>query len=292
KLAAIAKSSNSDIDVADVVLAIPGWYTDAMRRAMVDACKVGGINCLRLMHEHTATALAYGIYKSAKGLFHSTEPEHVLFLDLGHSTFSASVVKFVQGSLTVKSASFDRSLGGRDMDWAIVLKMAAEFKAKTGKDPMTEPKAVLKLMDAAEKAKKNLSPLGVKDTNINVEFLVDETDYSGRLTREEFEGLIKPLVERMEAPVVQALREAGVAKEKLSAVEIVGGATRVPMVKAFLSDLLGRDKNVINFGLSCTLNADESVARGCALQCAMLSSRFKVKEFAIVEAVPYPIRLS
>ncbi|CAB1106414.1 HSP70 [Ectocarpus sp. CCAP 1310/34] len=292
KLIAIAKAANNGIDVADTVMAIPGWYTDAMRNAMMNACLIGGVNCLRLIHEHTATALAYGIYKSAKGEFSEKEPQFVLFLDVGHSSFSASVVTFVQGSLTVKSAAFDSNLGGRDMDWAIAQHAADEFKAKTGKDPRTNPKALLKLLEAGEKAKKQLSPMGVTDAPINIECLWEDLDYNGRLSLEQFEALIKPIVDRMDAPILKALADAGVTKEQLGSVEIVGGSTRVPLVKSHLAELLGRDKTAINFGLSCTLNADESIARGCALQCAMLSKRFKVKDFLVKEIVPYPIKLS
>lgn len=292
KLFAIAKAANNGIDVADTVMAIPGWYTDSMRNAMMSACAIGGVNCLRLIHEHTATALAYGIYKSAKGEFHEKDPQNVLFLDIGHSSFSAAVVTFVQGSLTVKSAAFDSKLGGRDIDWAIAQHCADEFQAKTGKDPRTKPKALLKLLDAAERAKKQLSPVGVNDAPINIECLWEDLDYNGRLSLKQFQALVEPLVKRMDVPVLKALKEAGVTKEQLYSVEIVGGSTRVPLVKSHLSDLLGRDKAAINFGLSCTMNADESIARGCALQCAMLSSRFKVKEFTVVEATPYPIRLS
>ncbi|CAM9320236.1 unnamed protein product [Ascophyllum nodosum] len=292
KLLSITKSANNGIDVADTVLGIPGWYTDPMRSAMMNACSVAGVNCLRLMHEHTATALAYGIYKSAKGEFHEKDPHVVLFVDLGHSTFSAAVVTFVQGSLTVKSAAFDSKLGGRDMDWAIAQYAADEFQAKTGNDPRTKPKALLKLLDSAERAKKQLSPVGVTDAPMNIECLWEDVDYTGRLSLKKLEELIEPLVKRMDGPVLKALKEAGVTKEQLGSIEIVGGATRVPLVKSHLADLLGRDKSALNFGLSCTMNADESIARGCALQCAMLSSRFKVKEFSIVEIVPYPIKVS
>ncbi|CAM9352873.1 unnamed protein product [Pylaiella littoralis] len=292
KLVAVARAANSGIDVADTVIAIPGWYTDAMRNAMANACAIGGVNCLRLMHEHTATALAYGIYKSAKGEFSEKEPQFVLFLDVGHSSFSASVVTFVQGSLTVKSAAFDSNLGGRDMDWAIAQYAADDFHKKTGHDPRTKPKALLKLLGAGEKTKKQLAPVGVTDAPINIECLWEDLDYNGRLSLKEFEELITPIVNRMDAPIIKALSDAGVTKEQLGSVEIVGGATRVPLVKSHLSDLLGRDKSAINFGLSCTLNADESIARGCALQCAMLSKRFKVKEFLVREIVPYPIKLS
>ncbi|KAG5189610.1 heat shock protein 70 [Tribonema minus] len=291
KAADIAKAANSDLSVAEAVISIPGWYTDAMRHAMLNAVQIAGLNCLRLMHESTATALAYGIYRSAKGEFSDGNARKVLFLDLGHSSFCASVVTFTQAALSVKSTCYDRNLGGRDMDWAIAQHLADDFKAKTKMDPRDSHKSMIKLLDAAERAKKTLSPIGVADTIVNIECLVEERDYNGRLTLEAFEKLIAPLVARLDAPVLQALKEAGVTVDQLDAIEIVGGATRVPLVKRHLAGLLRTDPAAINYGLSCTMNADEAVARGCALQCAILSSRFRVKDFAIVEAVPYPVRM-
>lgn len=289
------KATNSLSYVADAVIGIPGWWTDSMRRAMLDACNIAQLKCCRLMHESTATALAYGIYKSAKGEFDrftKDKPHVVLFIDFGHSSFSASVCTFIPGALTVKAAKYDRSLGGRDMDEVIANYLADDFLAKSKLDVRTSPKAMMKLLDAAEKAKKTLSPIGVADTVINIECLMDERDYTGRLSLEKFEELIMPLIERMTIPVEAVLEEAGFTKAQLDAVEIVGGATRVPMVKRHLATLLGADQSLVNYGLSCTMNADEAVARGAALQAAILSSRFKVKPFTIVEAVPYNIKLA
>lgn len=292
KITDVAKAANSGLAVVEAVLGIPGWYTDAMRRAMLDACHIASLNCLRLMHESTATALAYGIYRSAKGHFDDAKPQHVLFIDLGHSTFSASVVSFTKSALTVKSACYDRMLGGRDMDWAIAQNLADDFKAKFKLDARASKKSLIKLLDAAEKAKKTLSPVGVTEANVNIECLVDEKDYNGKLSLETFEGLIAPLVARMSAPIEQALSEAGVTRQELEAVEIVGGSTRVPAVKKHIATLLQTDQSLVNFGLSCTMNADEAVARGTALQCAMLSSKFRVKEFQVNEAVQYPVLVS
>ncbi|CAM9096880.1 unnamed protein product [Chrysoparadoxa australica] len=292
KLMDIAAAATPGVGVAEAVVSIPGWYTDSMRRAMLDACQIVGLNCLRLMHESTAVALAYGIYKSAKGLFVADKPQNIMFIDMGHSGFSSTVCSFLPGKLVVKSSCYDRDLGGRDFDWAIAQHLADEFKAKTGLDPRGKPKSMLKLLGACEKAKKDLSPVGVTECAVNIEYLVDEVDFHTHLKLTTFEEIVSGLVDRMEKPITQALKEAGLTREELGSVEVVGGGSRVQSVRRRLADLLGTDKEAINCGLSTTLNADECVARGCALQCAMLSSRFKVKDFNITEAVPYPVAVS
>ncbi len=292
KVDEIVKAANNGVAIAEAVVAIPGWFTDAQRRAVLDAAEIAGLNVLRLMHESTAVALSYGIYKSVRNLFHESEPQHVLFLDLGHSNFCASVVAFIQGKLIVKSAVYDRSLGGRDFDTEIVNYMAEQFQAKHKQDPRSNAKALLKLQAAAEKAKKTLSPAGVSEASISVECVLEDTDLNTALSVDEFEKRVQPLLARLEAPIKQALAEADVTPEQLANVEVVGGATRVNSVKLHIADLLGLDKSKLNYGLSTTLNADEAVSRGCALQAAILSSRFQVKPFEVLEANPYPIKLS
>ncbi|DBA00859.1 TPA: hypothetical protein N0F65_008502, partial [Lagenidium giganteum] len=292
KMQNIAAAANDGVRPAYTVLSCPGFYTDVQRRALLNATKVAGMNCLRLINEHTAIALAYGIYKSARNLFHESEPQYTMFIDLGHASYTVSVVAFVQGKLIVKSAAFDRFLGGRDFDMALARDVANNFQSKYKIDPLADAKARIKLLSACEKAKKNLSPHGVTATYLNVECLAEERDYSAQVTLEQFEELIAPLLERLEGPIERALKDAGIEKSQLNAVEIIGGGTRVASVKRRLADILGLDKEAQNYGLSTTLNADESVARGCALQCAILSPVFKVKEFHIEDRVHLPVRVS
>jgi len=278
--------------VVDAVVSVPGYWSDAQRQSMIQACNIAGLNCLRLMHENTATALAFGIFKSAKGLFDAEKPTNVMFLDLGHASFTASCVSFQTGKLAVKSASYDRSLGGREFDNLIAKYIADEFKAKHGLDAWENPKAKMKLMAAAEKAKKTLSPKGVTEAPISVECLMEDLDFNCKLTLENLMEMAEPLLARLEVPIREALEVAGLTPAELSSVEIVGGSTRLEFVKARMSKVLDLDASAINMGLSTTMNADESVCRGCALQAAMLSTRFKVKEFNIYEAVSYPVKLS
>ncbi|CAI5742945.1 unnamed protein product [Peronospora destructor] len=292
KMQSIAAAANEGVNPAYCVLSCPGYYTDAQRRALLNATKIAGLNCLRLMNEHTAIALAYGIYKSARNLFHETDPQYVMFIDLGHASYTVSVVAFVQGRLTVKSVAFDRFLGGRDFDLVIAKDAAAKFAEKYKTNPLDNPKSRIKLLSACEKAKKNLSPYGVSATHLNIECLADDRDYNAQVTLEEFEGLIAPLLERLDGPLERALADAGVERSQLTNVEIVGGGTRVTSVKRHIAGVLGLDKEQQNYGLSTTLNADESVARGCALNCAILSPMFKVKEFSVTDRVHFPVRVS
>lgn len=287
----IASAANENTKIGYNVLSCPAYYNDAQRRALLNGAKIGGLNVLRLLNEHAAVALAYGIYKSARNLF-SDEPQYTMFIDMGNTAYTVSVVAFVQGKLEVKSVEYDRSLGGRDFDMAVAKFANEEFQAKYKLDALSEAKPRMKLLAAAEKAKKTLSPQGVNMANINVEFLMQERDYNGKLSIEKFEELVAPLLARLEAPITRALEAAGIKKTELKSVEIVGGGTRVNSVKRTLCNLLELDQEAPNMGLSTTMNADESVARGCALSCAMLSPLFQVKPFTVVDAVTFPVRVS
>ena len=293
KVKSIVEDANpAGFKASDMVISVPGYFTDVERRAMLDAVEISGMNCLCLMNEHTATALSYGIYKNNRGEFDAKEPQHYMFLDLGQSCYTACVCTFVQGKLQIKSVRFDRQLGGRDFDKKIAEHYAAIHKEKTGDDVMSNPKAYIKMMAGAEKSKKDISPKGVSNSTCNVECIMNDKDFVGRMSLEEFEAMCAPLIERLEAPITQALEDAGITAADLSGTEIVGGASRIQMVKQTWSKVLGLDAEAVNYGLSTTLNADESIARGCALQCAMLSPLFRVKEFAISDVVPYSVTLS
>lgn len=290
---AAASTPNMPLDKLfpqDWVLAIPNYYTDAQRRAVLAGCESVGITGVqRLMHENTATALAYGIFKDLKKEFDSEKPTNVMFIDIGASACTVSIASFVPGKLIVKSAYCDPDLGGRDFDLAIANWLAEEFEKKfagklSGK-PMEKAKPRLKLLAAAEKAKKTLSPQGVKEARINLEMLMDDFDFSVALKAHDYEAMCQPLLARLEAPIRLALTEAALQATDLASVEIVGGTTRIGCVKRKLQEILG-------CSLSTTMNADEAVARGAALQSAILSPRFKVLPYEIQEAQPYPIKIS
>ena len=275
----------------DWVVAIPNYYTDAQRRSVLAACEIVGLKGVnRLMHETTATALAYGIFKDLKKEF-AEQKGMVMFIDMGACAYTVSVAAFEPGKLIIKSVHGDMNLGGRDFDDAIANWIAeqftAKYKAKLSSAPMETPKTRLKLLAAAEKAKKTLSPAGVKEVRINLEMLQDDLDFAASLETGVYEKLCEPLLARLASPIEAALAEAGITVKDLTSVEIVGGSTRIGCVKRKLNDILGA--NVV---LSTTMNADEAVARGAALQSAILSPRFKVLPYEIVESQPYPIRIS
>jgi len=298
KSAESSTAEKKDLFPNDWVIAIPGYYTDSQRQALLAGCQIAGIEGVqRLMHEHTATALAYGIFKDIRKEFANQEkPTNVMFLDLGASSYSCSIVSYEPGKLSVKSAQFDENLGGRDFDMKITEWIAAKFeekfKGKLSGKVMDRPKTVLKILTAAEKAKKTLSPSGVKEARLSLEMVMDDLDFNATLTAPEYEAMCAPLLARLSAPIERALAEAGMTAKDMDSIEIVGGGSRVGCVKRTLASILGLDATKNNNGLSTTMNADEAISRGAALQSAILSPRFKVLPYEIVEAQPYPVKIS
>jgi heat shock protein 4 len=285
----IAFKAINNVNIAESVLAVPNWFTDNQRRALMHACDIAQLNCLKITNESNAIALSYGIFKSAKKLFSETEPTYIMFIDLGYSCYCVTIVSFIQENMKILSSVCDRNLGGRDFDDVVVEFMAESFQKQSGIDVRNNWKAVMKMRVAAEKGKKTLSPAGVNEARISVECLADDRDLNVNLTRDEFEIRCAHLLARLEEPIMRCLQEAGLTKEQIFETEIVGGGTRVNCVKRRIGEILGLDPSAVNYGLKTTMNSDEAVARGSALQCALLSSRIKVKTFNIVDRLPYKI---
>ncbi|KAH0297580.1 putative heat shock protein Hsp88, partial [Aureobasidium melanogenum] len=275
-------SAELKLPVNDMVIAVPAWYTDAQRRAIIDAAEISGLKILRLINETTATALGWGITKTdLPGP--EEKPRRVAFVDIGHSNYTVSIVEFRKGELKVISTAYDRHFGGRNFDKAIVDHFAAEFKEKFKVDINENPKAKLRVVAACEKLKKVLSANA--GAPINIESLMNDVDVRGFLKREELEEIMKPLLERSTAPLEQALAEAKLKAEDIDSIELVGGCTRVPALKAAIQDFFGKP-------LSFTLNADEAIARGSAFACAILSPVFRVRDFSIHDICNYPIEFT
>ncbi|KAF8271318.1 heat shock protein 70 family [Lactarius quietus] len=267
--------------VSDVVIAIPGWYTDVQRRALLSAATIAGLNTLRLIPDHTAVAFGYGITKS--DLPDAENPRHVVFIDVGHSSMSVAVVAFSKGQLTVKSTAYDMHLGGRDIDYALVRHFAEEFKTKYKIDVLSNPKATFRLYAAAEKLKKVLSANA--EAPLSVESIMNDIDASSRLTRDHYEELIAEVLNRIPEPINRALDGSGLTIEQIDAIELVGGSTRIPAVRAKIQHVFPEKS------LSTTLNQEEACARGCTFTCATLSPVFRVRDFAIHEVAVYPIKV-
>eukprot|EP01032_Pedospumella_encystans_P027911 gene27911-31528_t len=287
-----SSKANAGVNIGDAVLAVPHWFTESQRRGVVQAAEIAQLNCLKVANESVLVALSYGIFKSAKKLFSETEPQHVMFIDIGFTGMSVTIVDFIQENMKVLSTVCERTVNGRNLDNIIIEFLAETFQKKTGKDVRKNIKAVLKLQAAAEKAKKTLSPAGVNEVNISVECLADDIDLNALLTRKEFEDRAAELVSRLRAPIEKCLQEAGLTASQLTETEIVGGTSRVNIIKRTLGEILQLDASALNYGLKTTMNADEASSRGGALQCAMLSSRVKVKPFNIIDRLPYGIAAS
>ncbi|XP_007668484.2 heat shock 70 kDa protein 4 [Ornithorhynchus anatinus] len=268
--------------VVDCVISVPCFYTDAERRSVLDATQIAGLNCLRLMNETTAVALAYGIYKQDLPALEE-KPRNVVFVDMGHSAYQVSVCAFNKGKLKVLATAFDSTLGGRKFDEVLVNHFCEEFGKKYKLDIKSKIRALLRLSQECEKLKKLMSA-NASDLPMNIECFMNDVDVSGTMNRGKFLEMCDGLLARVEPPLRSVLEQAKLKKEDIYAVEIVGGGTRIPAVKEKISKFFGKE-------ISTTLNADEAVTRGCALQCAILSPAFKVREFSITDVVPYPISL-
>ena len=275
-------SAELKLPVSDIVLSCPAWYTDVQRRSLLDASEIAGLKTLRLINDTTATALGYGITKlDLPGP--EEKPRRVCFVDIGHSNYTASIVEFKKGELAVKSTAWDRHFGGRNFDKAMVDHFAKEFKEKFKIDINENAKARVRVAAGCEKVKKILSANSAAP--LNIESVMNDVDVRGFLKREELEELVRPLLERATAPIEQALAEAKLKVEDIDAIEMVGGCTRVPALKAAIQQFFGKP-------LSFTLNQDEAVARGCAFSCAILSPIFRVRDFSVHDMVNYPIEFT
>ncbi|KAL7949830.1 heat shock protein 70 [Trichoderma barbatum] len=272
-------ASELKLPVADLCLSVPAWFTDSQRRALLDAAEIAGLKVLRLMNDTTAAALGWGITKLDLPA-PEEKPRRVCFIDIGHSNFTCSIVEFKKGELAVKATAWDRNFGGRDFDKALVDHLAKEFKGKYKVDINTHGRAMARTIAAAEKTKKILS--ANQQAPVNIESLMNDVDASAMVTRQEFEAMVEPLLSRVHVPLEQALAQAKLTKDDIDVIEIVGGGSRVPVLKERIQAFFEKP-------LSYTMNADEAIARGCAFSCAILSPAFRVRDFTVQDIISYPI---
>ena len=266
--------------VTDVVLSVPHYFTDAERHSMLAAAQIAGLNCLRLLNDTTAAALSYGIYKTD---LPADKPTYVAFVDCGAMDTSVSIVSFVKGKLTVLSTACDRHLGGRDFDMILAQHFAAEWKEKHKINALNDKKAMYRLVTAAEKTKKVLS--ANPEAPISIECFMNDIDVKGMMQREDMLTVAKPLLDKLDTILAEALEGSGIGKDDIESVEILGGSCRIPAVQDRITSFFAKP-------VQKTLNFDECIAKGCALQCAMLSPAFKVRDFSVTDITLYPIALS
>ncbi|XP_035681259.1 heat shock 70 kDa protein 4-like isoform X2 [Branchiostoma floridae] len=274
---------NLKVKVVDCVISVPCFFTDAERRAVLDSASIAGLNVLKLMNDTTAAALAYGIYKQDLPA-PEEKPRNVVFVDMGYKSLQVSACAFHKGKLKVLATAFDSNLGGHNFDLRLAEHFAEEFKKKYKVDAKTKPRAMLRLLTECEKLKKLMSA-NATEIPMNIECFMDDKDVTGRMKREDFEAKIADLLARVEGPLKSVLEQTNLKPDAIDSVEIIGGQTRMPAIKEIIKKVFGKET-------STTLNADEAVARGCTLQCAMLSPTFRVREFSVTDVVPFPISLS
>jgi molecular chaperone DnaK len=258
--------------VTEAVITVPAYFNDAQRQATKDAGRIAGLEVLRIINEPTAAALAYGLDKK--------QSETVLVFDLGGGTFDVSVLDIGDGVVEVRATAGDTHLGGDDFDRRIVDHLADDFQRDNGIDLRADPQALQRLFEAAEKAKVELS--SVTQTTISLPFIT--ADASGpkhlntTLMRSTFDQITSDLVERTEGPVRQALADAKKTANDLDEVILVGGATRIPAVQNIVRRLTGgKDPNM-------TVNPDEVVALGAAVQAAVIKG--EVKDVLLLDVTP------
>jgi len=263
-------------DIKKAVITCPAYFNDAQRQATKEAGIIAGLEVLRVINEPTAAALAYGLDKMEG-------EKKVLVYDLGGGTFDVSILEIGGGVIQVISTSGNNHLGGDDFDQRIIDYLADEFKKQYGVDLRNDKQAMQRLSDAAEKAKIELS--SKFETDISLPYITATAGgplhLEMKLTRAMFESLTRDLVEKTREPVERALNDAKLMPQDIDEIILVGGMTRVPMVQKFIKDIFGKDPNK-------SVNPDEAVAIGAAIQAAILGGTegAKDKDVVLVDVTP------
>ena len=264
--------------VTEAVITVPAYFNDAQRQATKDAGKIAGLDVKRIINEPTAAALAYGL--------DNEEEQKIMVYDLGGGTFDVSVIEIGDGVIEVLATAGNNRLGGDDFDQKIVDWMISEFKSKEGVDLSGDKMAMQRLKEAAEKAKKELS--AATTTNINLPFITATADgpkhFDMDLTRAKFDELTHDLVEKTAEPVQRALSDAGLTAGDLSKVLLVGGSTRIPAVQDKVKALTGHEP-------SKSLNPDECVAIGAAIQGGKLAGDAGAGEILLLDVTPLSLSI-
>lgn len=259
--------------VTQAVITVPAYFNDGQRQATKDAGKIAGLDVLRIVNEPTAAALAYGLDKGENGT--------ILVFDLGGGTFDVSILTLDDGMFQVEATNGNTHLGGDDFDHAVMNWMVDEFKKSNGIDLSADKMAAQRLLEAAEKAKIELSSM--TSTNINLPFIT--ADATGpkhldlTLTRAKFDELTADLVAATAEPTRKAMADAGLSASDIDKVILVGGSSRIPAVQAEIKKLLGKEP-------SHAVNPDECVAVGAAIQAGILSGDLKDKDIVLLDVTP------
>ncbi|CAL5872306.1 uncharacterized protein PFLUO_LOCUS6567 [Penicillium psychrofluorescens] len=260
--------------VNNAVITVPAYFNDSQRQATKDAGLIAGLNVLRIINEPTAAAIAYGLDKKTEG------ERNVLIFDLGGGTFDVSLLTIEEGIFEVKSTAGDTHLGGEDFDNRLVNHFVNEFKRKHKKDLTSNARALRRLRTACERAKRTLS--SAAQTSIEIDSLFEGIDFYTSITRARFEELCQDLFRSTMEPVERVLRDAKIDKSSVHEIVLVGGSTRIPKIQKLVSDFFNKDANK-------SINPDEAVAYGAAVQAAILSgdtSSKSTNEILLLDVAP------
>merc|ERR1712136_51160 len=263
-------------DVKDAVVTVPAYFNDSQRQATKDAGVISGMNVLRIINEPTAAAIAYGLDKK-KG---EGKEVNVLIFDLGGGTFDVSILTIEDGIFEVKSTAGDTHLGGEDFDNRLVNHFIQDFKRKHKKDISQNKRSLRRLRTACERAKRTLSTSAT--ANLEIDALYEGIDFYTNISRARFEELCSDLFRSTMTPVESALRDAKMGKDEIHEIVLVGGSTRIPKIQKLPSDFFNGKT------LNKSINPDEAVAYGAAVQGAILSGDTSdvVSDVLLIDVAP------
>jgi heat shock 70kDa protein 1/2/6/8 len=261
-------------DIKDAVVTVPAYFNDSQRQATKDAAAIAGLNCLRIINEPTAAAIAYGLDK------HKDEDKNVLIFDLGGGTFDVSLLNIEGGIFEVKATAGDTHLGGEDFDARLLQHLSQEFKRKNKKDISDNPRALRRLRTACERAKRTLS--STTQSAVEIDSLYEGVDFYTSITRARFEELNADLFRKCMEPVERVIKDAKMDKSMVQEIVLVGGSTRIPKIQQMLSEYFNGKE------LNKSINPDEAVAYGAAVQAAILSGvdNSAVQDLLLLDVTP------
>ncbi len=258
--------------ISDAVVTVPAYFDDSQRQATKNAGRIAGLNVVRIINEPTAAALAYGLDRA--------EPGTIAVFDLGGGTFDISILRIGEGVFEVKATNGDTFLGGEDFDQRIVESLAADFEREHGIDLRRDKSALQRLREASERAKMELS--SVPETDVHLPFIAADGEgnpmhLNAHLTRARLEGLVADLIERLDMPCRRAMIDAGMGREHIQEVLLVGGMTRMPRVQEKVREIFGREPDR-------SVNPEEVVAVGAAIQASVLAG--ETEDVLLLDVTP------
>jgi molecular chaperone DnaK (HSP70) len=254
-------------EVKKAVITVPAYFNESQIKATKEAGEIAGLDVIRILNEPTAAAIAYGF-----GINNElNEKKNILVFDLGGGTYEVSILQLKKNKFSVLSINGDTHLGGDDFDNKLVEYCIKLFKNETGIDISNNQKALTKLKNECQKYKEQLSM--VNEIDVDIDSLAESTDFSTKILRTDFENVCKDLFEKLIPPIKEALNDANLKKEDINEIILVGGSSRIPKIQEMISKFFNNKK------LNKTVNPDEIVAAGAAMQASILKKKRRFKNY-------------